>query len=88
LQPKADTEETLHYKSVDIADSQVVRYYADDLRNLLMKSSISEQRSFLKSFVERIDVDDTEVKVYYIVPMPPYNVTEETVRVLLFVHHG
>jgi len=53
-----------------------------------MKSSISEQRSFLKSFVERIDVDDTEVKVYYIVPMPPYNVTEETVRVLLFVHHG
>jgi len=88
LQAKADAEEILHYKSVDMADPQVVQDYADDLRSLLAKSSITEQGSFLKSFVERIEVDESEAKVYYTIPMPPYSVSEETVGVLPFVHHG
>jgi len=88
LQAKADAEEILRYKSVDMADPQVVQDYADDLRSLLAKSSITEQRSFLKSFVERIEVDESEAKVYYTIPMPPYSVSEETVGVLPFVHHG
>lgn len=88
LQAKTDAEEMLRYKSVDMADPQVVKDYADDLRNLLGKSSIIEQRSFLKSFVERIEVDESEAKVYYTIPMPPYSVSEETVGVLPFVHHG
>jgi len=88
LQAKADAEEILRYNNVDMADPQVVQEYADDLRSLLTKSSITEQRSFLKSFVERIDVDNMELKVYYTIPMPPYNVAEETVEVLPFVHHG
>jgi len=88
LQAKTDAEEILRYKSVDMADPQVVKDYADDLRNLLAKSSITEQRSFLKSFVERIEVDESEAKVYYTIPMPPHSVSEETVGVLPFVHHG
>ena len=52
------------------------------------KSSITEQRSFLKSFVEKIEVDESEVKIYYTIPMPPYSVSEETVGVLPFVHLG
>jgi site-specific DNA recombinase len=88
LQAKAEVEETLHHKSVDIANPKVVRDYAIDLRNLMAQSSITEQRSFLKSFVERIEVDESEVKVYYTIPMPPYSVSEETVGVLPFVHHG
>ncbi len=71
---------------VGMADHQVVQEYADDLRSLLAKSSITEQRSFLKSFVERIEVDKSEAKVYYTIPMPPYSVSEETVGVLPFVH--
>jgi len=88
LQAKADAEEILRYKSVDMADTQVVKDYADDLRSLLTKSSITEQRSFLKSFVERIEVDESEAKMYYTIPMPPYSGSEETVGVLPFVHHG
>ncbi len=88
LRAKADAEEILRYNNVDMADPQVVQEYADDLRSLLTKSSITEQRSFLKSFVERIDVDAMEVKVHYTIPMPPYSVSEETVGVLPFVHHG
>jgi len=88
LQAKTEVEEILRYESVDMADPQVVKDYADDLRNLLAKSSITEQRSFLKSFVERIEVDESEAKLYYTIPMPPYSVSEETVGVLPFVHHG
>jgi len=87
-QAKADAEEILRYKSVDMANPQVVQDYADDLRGLLAKSSITEQKSFLKSFVERIEVDESEAKVYYTIPMPPHSVSEETVGVLPFVHHG
>ncbi len=61
---------------------------ASDLSNLLAKSSITEQRSFLKSFVEKIEADDEKVKMYYTIPMSPHSVSEETVGVLLFVHHG
>ena len=88
LQVKANVEERLRHKTVDMADPQVVRDYAIDLKNLLVKSSVTEQRSFLKSFVERIDVGDTEVKVYYTIPVPPHNVSEETVGILPFAHHG
>ena len=71
-----------------MADSQVVQDYANDLRSLLVESCITEQRSFLKSFAERIEVDDSEVKVYYTIPMPPSNLPEETVGISPFVHHG
>ena len=87
-QAKAEAEEALRCKAVDIADPQVVRDYANDLRGLLQRSSIIEQRSFLKSFVERIEVGDSELKMYYTIPMPPHALTEETTGLLPFVHHG
>ena len=68
---KTDVEEVLSFNKADVTDPQVIRLYADDLRNLLAESCITEQRSFLKSFVERIDVNDSEIKVYYTIPMPP-----------------
>jgi len=40
------------------------------------------------SFVERIGVDDMKMKVYYTIRMSLYNVVEETVGILPFVHHG
>jgi hypothetical protein len=87
-QAKADAEETLRYQAVDMADPLVVRDYVDDLRGLLERSSIIEQRGFLKSFVERIEVGDSEVNMYYTIPMPPSSLAEETVGVIPFVHHG
>ena len=43
---------------------------------------------FLKSFVEKIEVDDSEMKVVYTMPMPSDNLPVETVGVLPFVHNG
>ena len=87
-QAKAEAEETLRNQAVDMADPRVVRDYVDDLRGLLERSSIIEQRGFLKSFVDRIEVGDSEVNMYYTIPMPPSSLPEETVGVIPFVHHG
>ena len=75
-------------ESVDMADHQIVKDFANDLRSLLAKSSITEQKSFLKAFVEMIEVDELEEKVYYTIPMPSYSLSEKTVGVLPFVHLG
>jgi DNA invertase Pin-like site-specific DNA recombinase len=87
-QAKAEVEETLHYEPISTADDQVVRDYAGKLRTLLAKSSITEQRSVLRSFCNRIEVDDAEVKMYYTVPVPPDSTTDEMVGVVPIVHHG
>ena len=61
VKDQGQADDMLRCKDMGIADNKIVQDYASDLRNLLAKSSISEQRSFLKSFVERIEVGDLEV---------------------------
>jgi site-specific DNA recombinase len=87
-QAKTEVDEALRYQAVDMADPVVVRGYVDDLRNLLESSSIVEQRGFLKSFVDRIEVGDSEVNMYYTIPMPPSSLPAETAGVIPFVHNG
>jgi hypothetical protein len=54
----------------------------------MVKSSFTEQRVFLKSFVEKIEADDEKVKMYYTIPVPSDSIMQETTAVLPFVHHG
>ena len=85
---KADIEERLRREVLDTVDLNVIQHYTSDLRNLMAKSSITEQRSFLKSFVEKIEADDEKVKMYYTIPVPSDSIVQETTGVLPFVHHG
>jgi hypothetical protein len=85
---KVEAEETLKCHTLELASPGIVREYVQSLRALLEESSIVSQKVFLRSFVERIDVNDTEVKVVYTMPMPPDNPPEEKVGVLPFVHDG
>jgi len=50
---KANIEERLRHEVLDTVDLHMVQPYTSDLRNLLAKSAITEQRSFLRSFVEK-----------------------------------
>ncbi|MDP2730429.1 MAG: hypothetical protein Q8O55_08095, partial [Dehalococcoidales bacterium] len=68
---KAESEEILRSQAVDLADKRVVLEYVKDLKDLLEKSSIIEQRVFLKSFADKIEVSDSAVSLYYTIPMPP-----------------
>jgi DNA-binding transcriptional regulator PaaX len=47
-----------------------------------------QKKAFLRSFVDRIEVDDEYAKVVYTMPMLPNNLAAETVGVLPFVHDG
>lgn len=87
-QAKVEAEEALRYHTIELTDAEVVREYVQDLKRLLEESSIVEQKAFLKSFVERIEVDDSEMKVVYTIPMPADNSPAETVGVLPFIHNG
>ena len=71
-----------------LADPKIVREYVQDLKALLEESSLVEQKAFLKSFVERIEVDNSEVRVIYTVSMPPDKPSAEVVGVLPFIDNG
>ena len=80
--------EALLAKRFDIEDMQVIRSHVEDLRALLGSASILEQKAFLKSFVKRIDVSNSEVTVDYTLPMPPIESDSEIVPVLAFIQNG
>jgi hypothetical protein len=87
-QAKAEAEEALQYRTIQLADPQVVRAYVQDLRGLLEESGIVEKKAFLKSFVERIEVGASDVKVVYTMPGPHETPPTETVGVLPFIQNG
>ena len=51
-----------------LAAPDVVRSYVKDLKKLLKESELVAKKTFLKSFVERIEVGEPTAKVIYIVP--------------------
>lgn len=61
---KSDIEERMRYKTVESIDPHTVRHYVSDLRTLLANSIVTEQRSFIKSFIEKIEVYDDKAKMY------------------------
>ncbi|MCL0047861.1 recombinase family protein [Dehalococcoidia bacterium] len=87
-QVKAEAEEALRYRTIELADPDVVRAYVKDLKGLLEESEIVEQKAFLKSFVEKIEVGDSEVKVIYTIPMLPDSSPTEAIGVLPFIQNG
>ena len=46
-----------------------LKAYVQDLADLLSKGSIVEQKSFLRSFIERIVVNHPEAEVFYNIPI-------------------
>ncbi len=85
---KAEAEEALRCQKIELADPTVVKEYVEDLEKLLGESSIFERKAFLRSFVGRIEVDGSKMKVFYTIPIPPDNTPSETVVGLPFVGDG
>lgn len=90
LQARADAEEAMRHVSIQLADPRVVKANVKELRAFLENSGIMGRKAFLRSFVERIDVDGEQVTVVYTLPllpdMPP--AATEAVGVLPFVNDG
>ncbi len=87
-QAKAEAEAALQERAIQLADPNVVKAYVQDLRGLLEESGMVQRRAFLRSFVERIEVGASDVRVVYTIPGPRETLPTETVGVLPFVQDG
>lgn len=85
---REEAVQALQAKRFDIEDIQVMLGFVEDLRTLLGSASILEQKAFLKSFVQRIDVSSSEVTINYTLPLPPIESDRESVPVLAFIQDG
>jgi hypothetical protein len=81
-------EEAIRDTRVELLDSSVVNAYVDDLKSLLSKGSIVEQKSFLRSFVKRIEVNLPQVAIDYTIPLEMKKVEPLTREVLPFAYAG
>ena len=88
ISKKNQAELDLQSDIVTVPDLRIVQDYADDLKALLGTSPIIEQRTFLKTFIESIQMGETEFTVDYTLPMPPNNVKREVFGVLPFAMNG
>ncbi|NIR47045.1 hypothetical protein GWO43_01020 [candidate division KSB1 bacterium] len=61
--------ETAKQTKVEMVESKIVETYVSDLKGLLEKGTIMERKSFLKTFVKRIEVDYLNVTIYYTIPL-------------------
>ena len=85
---RLELEQDLSDRRVELADAETVAEYVVDLRNLLTDSSLTERKSFVRSFVKEVKVTGNEVLLTYTIPMLPKGVTEERLPVLSIVHGG
>ena len=90
-QAEVDAEEPLQNRIVEFSDPKTVVVYVEDLKSLLRHSSIVEQRTFLKSFVQKIEVAQSDVTIEYMMPLPDdlrRNPSTESLPVLSSVQNG
>ena len=73
---------------VEFADTATVKGYVEDLRELLSTGSVMEQKSFLRSFIRRIQVDLPQVTIDYTIPMDSNAGEPSTLEVLSMVQRS
>ena len=83
---KCELEALLSDRRVELADMETVTRCVADLRSLLEESSLTERKSFIRSFVKEVKVTGDEVLLTYTMPLPPQGISEERVGVLCSVH--
>ena len=67
---------------------ETVTHYVEDLRSLLNESSLTEKRSFIRSFVKEVKVTGNQVLLTYTIPMSSKGLIEEELGVPSIVHYG
>jgi hypothetical protein len=67
---------------------EIVAHYVEVLRNVLNEASLTERRSFIKSFVREAMVINNEVSLEYTFPKLKTGQLKENLGVLSTVHYG
>ncbi len=85
---RQELEMLLSDRRVELADLETVTQYVADLHNLLNDSTLTEKKSFIKSFVSEVRVTGTEVLLAYNFPFSRDKLSHETCVVPPIVHYG
>jgi len=85
---RQELEMLLSDRRVELADLKTVTQYVADLHNLLNDSTLTERKSFIKSFVSEVRVTGTEVLLAYNLPVSEGKLVSETCAVPPIVHYG
>ena len=80
--------DALSNRKMELADLKLVVDYVEDLRGLLMNSSLAECKAFIRSFVKEVKVTGDEVTLLYTLPLPPQGLLQEKAGVLSIVQDG
>jgi site-specific DNA recombinase len=75
LSARAELEQKLSDRRVYLTDMETVTDYMQDLRSLLNEGSLTERKSFIKSFVKEARVKDEKVSLIYTMPIVPRKTT-------------
>ena len=81
-------EADLAVQGVHRVDRGEVIAYADDMRSLLGEADIVQSKAFLRTFVKKIVVESSKVKVFYNLPVPVGHNETKTEEVLPIVTPG
>ncbi len=70
-------------KTNHVLNLEMVKEYVSNLKTLLSGSSFIEQKSFLRSFIKRIELNVPQIVINYTVPLPVKGLTttEEVLRI-------
>ena len=85
---RTELTETANQTKIEILESKLVETYVSDLRGLLEKGTIMERKSFLKTFVKRIEVDYPNVTIYYTIPLDTKKAEPSNSEVLPITWNG
>jgi DNA invertase Pin-like site-specific DNA recombinase len=66
-----------------LLDLEAIEEYVSGLRELLGRSSFVEQKAFLRSFIKRIELNEPDITIEYVAPVPrgELTTTEEVLRI-------
>ncbi len=84
---RQELEMLLSDRRVELADLETVTQYVADLHNLLNDSTLTEKKSFIKSFVSEVQVTGSEVLLTYTMPMAE-GLVEEQLQVTSILKDG
>ena len=85
---KYELECHLSDSKVEPADLKRVMAYVDNFRNTLDIGTLSERKSFIRSFVRSIKIKSDDAQMSYTMPLPQDSLPDEPGRVLYSVRYG
>ncbi len=63
-------------------DAETIKAHARDLGAILEEADLASSKSFLRTFVKRIEINGNDAVIQYTLPVPPAGETGDRVTVL------